>query len=240
SKVNPPAGETKSRTSRPTWYPSNGSTDVSRGTRRSAHPRPTTRTTINVLSLPAYTKPVAAREGAASWHAAALRAETVAARTYAVQEMRPGRYYDICDTTACQVYGGVSAETSATNNAVTKTKGDILTYNGEPAFTQFSSSSGGFTAKGSKPYLKAVKDPWDNWSGNANHHWTKSVKRSTIQSKYPGIGKLKSMTISKRNGHGAQGGRVLKMKLTGGKGSRTIDGNEARSAFGLKSNWFCF
>ena len=240
SKVKPWEGEAEFRRPTLTLYSSNGSTDVYRGALRSAHPKPTTRSTVNVLSLENYTKGVVAREVPASWHAAALKAQTVAARTYAVQEMRPGRYYDICDTTACQVYGGASAETSATNSAVTKTKGDILTYNGEPAFTQFSSSSGGFTAKGSKPYLKAVKDPWDNWSGNANHNWTKSVKRSTIQSKYPGIGKLKSMTISKRNGHGAQGGRVLKMKLTGGKGSRTIDGNEARSAFGLKSNWFGF
>src|SRR5699024_670412 len=114
-----------------------------------------------------------------------------AARTYGAQEMTSGGYYDICDTTSCQVYGGVAAETPATNRAVRNTKSKILTYNGTPAFTQFSSSSGGYTAKGSKPYLKAVKDPWDGWSGNPNHNWTKKVKRSTIESKYPGIGKLK-------------------------------------------------
>ena len=69
------------------------------------------------------------------------------------------RYYDTCNTTGCQVYKGYSPETSNSDAAVKATAGKILTYNGSPALTQFSSSSGGYTAVGSQPYLKAVNDP---------------------------------------------------------------------------------
>ena len=75
------------------------------------------RDTVNVLSLENYTRGVVAREMPASWHAEALKAQSVAARTYGVRSISSTRYYDICDTTSCQVYGGVSAETSATDSA---------------------------------------------------------------------------------------------------------------------------
>ena len=55
-----------------------------------------------------------------------------------------------------------TAEQTSSNDAVTATAGKILTYQGKPAFTQFSSSSGGWTSKGSVPYLPAKKDPYDN------------------------------------------------------------------------------
>ncbi len=198
------------------------------------------RDTVNVLSLENYTRGVVAREMPASWHAEALKAQSVAARTYGVRSISSTRYYDICDTTSCQVYGGVSAETSATDSAIAATAGKILTYDGKPALTQFSSSTGGYSSAGSATYLKAVKDPWDGWSGNANHAWTKTVKASTIQAKYPKIGTLKSLQVTKRNGYGDLGGRVTSLKIVGTKGTTTISGDTARFAFGLRSNWFAF
>ncbi len=196
--------------------------------------------TVNVLSLDNYTRGVVAREVPSSWHPEALKAQSVAARTYGARSMGSSRHYDICDTTSCQVYGGAGAETSATDRAVEATSGKILTYGGKPAFTQFSSSSGGYSSKGSQPYLKAVKDSWDDWSGNPNHDWTKSVSASTIQKKYPAIGTLRSMKVTSRNGHGDWGGRVVSLELRGSKGTKKISGNDARWAFGLRSNWFTF
>ena len=175
-----------------------------------------------------------------SWHGETLKAQSVAARTYGARAMGASRHYDICDTTSCQVYGGADAETSATDKAVSGTEGKILTYKGKPALAQFSSSSGGYSAPGSEPYLKAVSDPWDDWSGNKNHAWTKSVSASTIQKEYSSIGTLKSLKVTQRNGHGSWGGRVEKLELKGSKGTKTISGNDARWAFGLKSNWFTF
>lgn len=209
---------------------------------RSAVPKSgsTDRDTVNVLSLENYTRGVVAREMPSSWHAEALKAQSVAARTYGAQAMRGTGYYDICDTTSCQVYGGVAAEAASTDQAISATKAKILTYDGSPALAQFSSSSGGYTNQGSKPYLKPVADSWDDWSGNANHSWSVSVKASTIEKKYTAIGTLKSMSITQRNGHGDMGGRVTSIKLVGSKASKTISGVDARWAFGLKSDWFGF
>ncbi len=209
---------------------------------RSAVPKSgsTSRDTVNALSIENYTRGVVAREVPSSWHAETLKAQSVAARTYGARAITSSRHYDICDTTSCQVYGGADVETSATDKAVEATAGKILTYEGKPAFAQFSSSSGGYSSPGSQPYLKAVKDSWDDWSGNANHDWTKSVSASTIQSKYSSVGTLKSLSVTKRNGHGDWGGRVTSLEIRGSKGTKTISGNDARSAFGLRSNWFTF
>lgn len=199
-----------------------------------------TRYTVNVLPIDDYVKGVVAREMPSSWEHEALKAQSVAARTYGVRSIEGTGAFDICDTTSCQVYGGVSAETANSNKAVDATKGKILTYGGKPAFTQFSSSSGGWTNKGSQPYLVPVRDDWDDFSGNKVHNWTLTVKASTIEKKYSSIGTLKTISITKRNGYGDAGGRVLSVTFKGSKGSKTITGIDARWAFGMRSDWFGF
>ncbi len=198
------------------------------------------RDTVNVLSLDDYTRGVVAREMPYTWPAEALKAQAVAARTYGTRAIRSGSYYDICDTTACQVYGGVTSEKPSTNAAVTATAGKILTYQGLPAYTQFSASTGGYSDRGSMPYLRPVADPWDNWSGNSRHSWTIAVSAAKIAAKYSSIGTLKALQVTSRNGYGDWGGRVTGLKLIGSAGSKTITGNDARWAFGLRSNWFAF
>lgn len=217
-----------------------GSSVPYRGALRSVSSSSTTRDTLNVLSIEDYTRGVVAREMPSSWHPEALKSQAVAARTYGVRSITSSRYYDICDTTACQVYGGYPAEVATTNAAINATAGKVLMYGGAPAFTQFSSSSGGYTNVGSAPYLKAVKDDWDGWSGNANHTWKISVSAATIRRLYPTVGTVTSMTVTKRNGYGDQGGRVASLTIKGTKGSKTISGVDARWAFGLRSDWFGF
>ncbi|MBD8605246.1 SpoIID/LytB domain-containing protein [Aeromicrobium sp. CFBP 8757] len=213
-----------------------------RGAIRSAVPAKgsTARDTVNVLPLEHYVRGVIAAEMPAGWAAEALKAQAVAARTYGVRSLAPSRYYDICSTTACQVYGGASRETASTDAAARATSGQYVSYQGAPALTQFSSSSGGRTSVGSQPYLVAGDDPYDGWSGNANHDWTTTVSASTIQKAYPRIGTLRSLTVTKRSGGGSWGGRVSAVTLAGTAGSVSISGNDARWAFGLKSNWFSF
>jgi SpoIID/LytB domain protein len=198
------------------------------------------RDTVNELSLEDYTRGVVPREMPSTFAAEALKAQSVAARTYGARYIRASSYYDICDTTSCQVYGGASAETSATNSAVAATSGRILTYQGLPAFTQFSASTGGYTDVGSQPYLRPAADTWDDWSGNPRHSWSVAVKASTISAKYPEIGTLKALQVTDRNGYGEWGGRVRALKLIGSTGTKIISGNSARFAFGLRSNWFTF
>ena len=108
------------------------------------------RDTVNVVSLENYLRGVVPMEMPALWHRAAVRAQAVAARTYATYERAHprARHYQICDTWSCQVYGGVAAEHPASDAAIEKTDGLVLTWRGEPALTQFGSSSGGWTVVG--------------------------------------------------------------------------------------------
>nr|MCW2728118.1 hypothetical protein [Aeromicrobium sp.] len=219
-----------------------GSVVKYRGAIRSAVPSKgsTARDTLNVLPIEHYVRGVIAAEMPASWAPEALKAQAVAARTYGVRSMSASRYYDICSTTACQVYGGASRETTTTDAAARATSGQYLSYGGAPALTQFSSSSGGYTAAGSQPYLTAGADPYDGWAGNPNHAWTTTVSASTIQKAYPAIGTLRSLEVTRRTGGGSWGGRVSSLTLKGTKKSVTISGTDARWAFGLKSHWFSF
>jgi SpoIID/LytB domain protein len=219
-----------------------GTTRQYRSIIRSAVPSTgaTNRKTINITNIDNYTLGVVAAEVPSSWDADALKAQAIAARTYGIRSVHSGGYYDICDTTACQVYRGVSGETSATNAASVATNSMILTYGGDPAFTQFSSSSGGVSAAGSQPYLKAKVDAYDNWSSNPNHSWSKTISASTLEKAYPSIGTLRSMTISKRSGIVEWGGRVLTLTLTGSKSSTSITGPRARTVLGLRSDYFKF
>jgi peptidoglycan hydrolase-like amidase len=133
------------------------------------------RDTVNVLSLENYVRGVIASEMPASWPAAALQAQAVAARTYAARERADNlnNYFQICDTTACQVYGGVASEQAASNAAAAATAGQVLAYGGQYAFAQFSSSSGGLTSAGSEPYLPAQQDPYDTAAVDPTYRdWT--------------------------------------------------------------------
>jgi stage II sporulation protein D len=113
--------------------------------------------TINKVLLEDYVKGVVPAEMPTSWAADAVRAQAVAARSYAVRLRDFGNYsgFDICDTTACQVYGGMGLETSGGNAAVKATADKIVTYRGKVALTQFASSNGGHSAQGDYPYLAA-------------------------------------------------------------------------------------
>ena len=200
----------------------------------------TARDTVNVLSMDQYVQGVVPYEMPSSWEQQALRAQAVAARTYASYQraQNPRRYWQICDTTSCQVYGGVAAEQVSSNNAVKATAGKVLTYKGKPAFTQFSSSSGGWTSAGSVEYLPAKRDPYDDFPGNAMHSWETQVSATTLENAHPEIGDLVDVRVTKRDGHGQWNGRVLQIVLDGTDGTALMSGDDFRWAFGLRSTWF--
>jgi SpoIID/LytB domain protein len=235
-------GEFRSTGARLTLVLAAGQQVTYRGTLRSmapiaGHPD---RITVNKVSLEGYVQGVVPREMPASWHQRALRAQAIAARTYAAFELGSplSTRAALCDTTSCQVYGGLSAEDPRTNEAVAKTAGQVRLYGGAPAFTQFSSSNGGWTAAGSQPYLDAHQDPYDGWSGNPVHTWRTTVTTRAIEKAYPALGNLTSIGVSTRDGNGQWGGRVLTMKLVGSDATRTPSGDDFRSRLGLRSTWF--
>lgn len=217
-----------------------GSQRAYRGTLRSVPPTAgsSARITVNVPSLESYLDGVVPSEMPASWSPAAVQAQAIAARTYAAYERaQGGTTYDICDTTACQVYGGYTAEQTASNRAVSATSGQVVLSGGSPAFTQFASSDGGWTAAGGQPYLPAQADPYDGWSGNPYHTWTTSMTAAALAKHWPAIGTLTSIQVTGRDGNGDWGGRVTSLMLDGTKGAVSVSGDTFRSTLALKSNW---
>ena len=195
--------------------------------------------TVNRVLLEDYVKGVVASEMPTSWHPEAVRAQTVAARSYAVRIRDFYSYdgYDICDTTACQVYGGINRETSAGNAAVKATNGTIVTYKGAAALTQFASSNGGHSAQGDHPYLAPRPDPYDGVI--KSQAWTRTVSASSIASRWS-VGTVRKLQITGRDGAGAWGGRVESIKIIGSKRTVTITGYSFYRAYGLRSRLFTF
>ena len=132
---------------------------------------------VNALALDTYLRGVVPSESPSKWPLAALEAQAVAARSYAVSELRPNAFYDLLPSTSDQVYGGVRAEKPSSDEAVYKTLGQVLTWDGQVARTYYSSSSGGRTqaiqdawpGASPVPYLVSVSDPYDTYS--PHHDW---------------------------------------------------------------------
>jgi stage II sporulation protein D len=129
---------------------------------------------------------------------AALRAQAVASRTYALQHLRRWRSvgFDLYGTVADQAYGGVAAETAEGRAAVSETRGQVLTYDGALIEAFYFSTCGGRTAEGYevfrgavRPYLRSVSDL--NESGSAycgispryrwREEWSGEALRATLQ-----------------------------------------------------------
>jgi stage II sporulation protein D len=139
----------------------------------------TTLQAIDVVTLEAYVQGVVPAEMPSLWPAAALQAQAVAARSYALTSIVKGKTWDLYPDGRSQQYLGASAETSQTTAAVKATARQVLFYGGKVATTFYSSSSGGQTASAldifglDLPYLPSQPDPWDD--GSPYHLWkTKS------------------------------------------------------------------
>jgi stage II sporulation protein D len=148
---------------------------------------------VNALTLEDYVAGIAEVPG--DWPMEALKAQAVAARTYALWERSREHWqrsgYDVCATTACQVYAGALAERGEGGRrwaeAVRATAGEVLVHAGEPALTRYHASSGGRTlpneavypSSGPRPYLRAVDDPTDEVS--PLHRWTVDFRREDLE-----------------------------------------------------------
>lgn len=207
------------------------------------------------VTLQDYLKGVLPREMPASWGSAgggrgmqALQAQAVAARSYALAYGGRGTSgASICDSESCQVFGGAfeqpygqsvkALEDSRTNAATDATLGQVIrfTSNGALARAEFSSSTGGWTAGGTFP---AVEDQGDATESNTNHTWTVSKPLSAVASALA-TGPIRSITVTSRNGLGADGGRVKTLDVVSTSGVRTtFTGDQVRLRLGLKSDWF--
>ncbi len=194
--------------------------------------------TINRLSLEDYLRGVVPAEMPASWPAEALKAQTLASRTYAVWQARSraGERYDVDDTTRYQVYLGANAERDNVNQLIDATAGQVVMYNGRIAQTYFFSTCAGWTENNEDvwtsgqplPYLRGIHDvdgngrPYD--ADAPRFSWTTGALTATqlesILNTDPAtaIGHLLSLDLTRRT----PSGRLIQITATGTAGSKTV------------------
>jgi len=199
--------------------------------------------TVNIVGVEDYLRGVVPRESPSWFATAALQAQAVAARSYAMGEGGEAgqryTYAKTCDTTACQVYGGaglngVRRETVATDAAVVATANLVRRFGDNSlARTEFSSSTGGWTAGG---VFTAVPDDGDAVASNPRHNWQTTLSASALSSRYA-IGSFVGLQVTQRNGFGDWGGRVLKISVIGTTKSVSITGAQFQSDWALFSDW---
>lgn len=207
-------------------------------------------TAVNIVPVDGYLRSVVPEEMPVDWPVEAIKAQSVAARSFALASR--GRHasegYDLCTTTHCQLYTGTAAEKSASNAAIKATRGEVLTYGGKPIEALFHTDSGGMTENSEDvwgshvPYLRAAKD-----TPAKTMPWTKTISRADLERKLAAkghdIGKVRSIALSPLTiGRAAKdrtaSGRVKTMTVKGTKGTVTLSGTTWRSLLGLKSTLF--
>lgn len=201
--------------------------------------RPANNYVVNDLPVDTYLRGVIPAEVPASWGDGgggagmhALRAQAVAARSYAISQ---NRYDDAntCDTPSCQVYEGADREDPRTDAAIADTAGKVRLWpDGRVVSTEFSASNGARTAGGSFP---AVDDAqYDDQPGNPLHVWTRVIDADTMAATF-NLSSAAGVRTEPNPASPWEGVWANRVVL---EGSRTVDALGFRSAFGLPSHGF--
>jgi SpoIID/LytB domain protein len=197
---------------------------------------------VQKLPLERYVRGVVSAEMPASWPLAALEAQAIASRTYALTAHAGGSRFDVYSDTRSQVYEGVAAETAQTNTAIAATAGQIVLYNGQPATTYFFASSGGMTENVENSFLGSQPAPWlrgvaDAYEGRASN-WRLSMSFSAASAHLKGLlkGAFRGIEVLKR---GASP-RIFDAEVLGSGGATPVSGPELAARLGLSSTWAYF
>ncbi|GGA40945.1 SpoIID/LytB domain-containing protein [Okeania sp. KiyG1] len=196
-------------------------------------------TAINYVDIEQYLYSVIGAEMNGNWPQEALKAQAVAARSYALNKRQENsnNFYDLGNDQLWQVYQGIKTESPGTYAAVDATKGQVLTYNGQIILALFHSSSGGHTENvedvwsNPLPYLRAVPD----FDQDAPvYEWTESFTQAELKQRISGVGNIISMTPQTTTPHNS----VITIKVLGDAGVKTLQGTDITAALGLKSTRF--
>ena len=199
---------------------------------------------INALKMDDYIRGVVAGEMPSGWPQEALRAQAVAARTYAMATSKNGDGFDQYADTRSQVYNGISGETAATDAAVAATTGEVVTYDGKPIVTYYFSTSGGrtenvenvFLGADPAPYLRSVEDPYDDAS--PRHRWVRQMSLRSAQRRLGRLvkGSLRRIRVLSRG----RSPRVVRAQVVGSRGTTNVTGPTLRTKLGLYDTWARF
>jgi len=146
---------------------------------------------INIISIEEYLYGVLKKEISPHWPKEALKAQAVAARTFAIFNMNKyiDKGYNICASTNSQAYGGVNHEDPLTNKAVDETRGVIIAYKGKPINAVYHSDSGGHTEDSENvwgsflPYLRSVESKFEEKVSPPHHTWSYSINEKDLTEK---------------------------------------------------------
>ncbi|HSS30896.1 MAG TPA: SpoIID/LytB domain-containing protein [Nitrospiraceae bacterium] len=193
---------------------------------------------MNRVDLEEYVKGVVPSEVSSTWHPEMLKAQAVAARTYALyqQMLSATREYDVAATVQDQVYRGKQGIDVGILRAVEETRGLVVTYLGAPIYAAFSSTAAGLTEDAMNvwskeyPYLKGVECPFD--LASPYYKWKSSFKIDTLeqnlrQQGFP-VGTIATITPLVFS----RGGRVAKLRVLHSGGELVLRGEELRKAVG--------
>jgi stage II sporulation protein D len=198
---------------------------------------------VNSVRLDEYLQGVVPAESPASWPAEALKAQAITARTYAITTAKSDDFDHYADTRS-QVYKGVGIEQASTNRAIADTRGQIVTYQGQPVVTYFFSTSGGRTesventnlGNEPKPWLKSVEDPYDDVS--PRHRWTLRPSKASVAKKLGGLvkGSFRGIRVTRRG----ESPRIMTAEVVGSRGVTETDGPTLRARLELFDTWASF
>jgi stage II sporulation protein D len=207
------------------------------------HPAPGGLTVVNVVGLEGYLRGVVPSEMPASWSRAALQAQAVAARSYALATARTGSLFDQYPDMRSQVYKGVSEEGRETNAAIKATAGRVIAHDGQVAKAFFHSTSGGRTETSANafggpplPYLRSVADPRDATS--PHHRWALSHTGAEMEARLGSLvdGHYRGIRVLKRG----ESPRILRAEVLGTGGRTPTTGATLRARLGLRDTWASF
>lgn len=195
-------------------------------------------TVINYVGLEDYVKGVLPYEIDPDWPAEAQKAQAVCARSFALGTSKHNEYYELCNTTNCQVYLGANRATEASDAAVDATQGEYLTYNGEQVIGYFFSSDGGATEDavnvwgGDYPYLQGKEDPYETYDSS----WSVTLAAEEIRQKLVSagysIGTVANVEVTRRT----DTDNVNEVTVTDTTGKQVvIRRDDCRTVFGLDS-----
>lgn len=146
---------------------------------------------INIISIEEYLYGVLKKEISPRWPKETLKAQAIAARTFAIFNMNKyiDEGYNICATTNSQAYGGVNHEDPLTNKAVDETRGVIMVYEDKPINAVYHSDSGGYTEDSENvwgsflPYLRSVESKFEEKVSPPHHTWSYSINEKDLTEK---------------------------------------------------------
>ena len=196
---------------------------------------------INIIGIEEYLYGVLKKEISPRWPAEALKAQAVAARTYAIFNMNKyiDKGYNISAYTDSQAYGGVNHEDPLTNKAVDKTRGIIMVDKGKTINAVYHSDSGGYTEDSENvwgsflPYLRSVKSKFEEKVFPPHHTWTYSIDEKDLTKKLQKQGYTVNSVVSIEPINKSETGRISELAfITDNNEVINMKANNFRSLIG--------